>query len=267
MTDIAHSGPSESLQVLAKSVLLSSTLPELDHPSPGNYSYGIVFQGPVFECQESNYTAFVDFFNDNDTRAAAEYVFGKSDAHGRQQLKVPWQTTISSYRPGLWNGRFQVEYAGALPTSSTLNATCPQSYYAHQADDPTGRFSLIQPRRRTECIAAMAEYEMNVTTINGVERIDYRTGGPQALIAYETMDEDIRRMQSWGQYVTILALVDSLIRNFQLNFTQNMQIYLGDPGTPKLQRLPNGTEIETCSLNWSSASVDSSSCEYIRPYV
>ncbi|KAF2125621.1 hypothetical protein P153DRAFT_359973 [Dothidotthia symphoricarpi CBS 119687] len=253
--------PSGPLRSLAKSVLLSSSIVQTERPSHGNFSYSMTFQGPMLHCEQKSGT--------NVTMISSNRLQRQISNPGEEALDITLDQDYPVYNLSSSPGTITLEYD---PNQPQLNLMpCPRAQDAADGsgsnDNHQGNFTLMRPLVVTECLAATAEYNVNITSINGVQQIRYSANDVQPLplplpeSAFESGSQDIGSLRSWREYATILALIDSLASHFHLTgvYLSELRFPQSALQIPTQYRLPNGTDVEVCSPNYTMSNIVSGS--------
>ncbi|KAL1792471.1 hypothetical protein ACET3X_008978 [Alternaria dauci] len=232
--------PHSDLLSVAKTVLASSRMAELGSPSGINTSYTLQFQGPVLQCQygiDSNATLL-------EPEDLAPWVYGTFDKQEYTKVELKYPTfRLSQWESGLYlvDSSHILDPISISPCPQTRNESYESSIDGHTsfarfqyANDST----LLSSYAFKFCTPAVANYNVNVSFINGIQRISYSTSDEQLLLAAKgNLEEfDYAPMNSIQEYVNLLALVDSLTTNLDLEgqIIKDIWFDLADLESPKL---------------------------------
>lgn len=241
-------------------MLVNPRRPQIQQLTEVNASYTMIFPGPIVQCQEVNITNITSL-NRSDLSEYVQY-FSDPTEQGvdleRGQMRWTLNKTVELSRLYSPNGAIFLNHTdrtdGYLTVSPLprlhINETGVKYNYT-LADT----IYLIWNIRQQECFLATAEYTVEVTNDNGLQRIQYTTGTTQSLPHLSEVDWRQNPVEtfptplrSWEEYYNILALFDSMTMSFSMRGADLSGLTLSRAGlnTTGSYRSSNGTVLETC---------------------
>lgn len=256
-------------------MLVSPRIPQIQQLTEVNASYTMIFPGPMVQCQESNITN-VTSVNRSDL---SEYVEHFSDP---SEQGVDLETGQMRWT---LNETFELSRLYSPKGAIFLNHTDRSDGYLTVSPRPqmhtneTGvkynytladNITLIWTVRQQECFLATAEYTVEVTNDNGLQRVRYTTGTTQSLPHLSMVDWRQNPVEtfptplrSWEEYYNIMALFDSMTMSFAMSGADLSGLTFSRAGwnTTGSYRFSNGTDTETCVAEELSDNNPYASCE------
>lgn len=251
------------MHILAKSILVNRVLPQVQHLQTSNASYTMNFLGPTMQCREFNSINITSLgeadFSSQETQNPGAVIEEPELQNGqfRKILKTPFNAL------SLWsqNGSIILESMYRFPGGRMSSFShCPNSHMSEtEPEFQYGKIengTLLRPVNRTECIAAVTDYNVDIKIINGEQHIEYTTGEVRPLIPVGTVDwpntplnATFGSLKSWKEYINVLALIDSMTMNFDLTGRSIDELWFDRQAFNRVgsARLENATVNNTCN--------------------
>jgi len=219
-----------------------------EKPGGENPSYRLQFWGPVVQCHDSSFTNVTELRNISTEVNISEEGTGKFD-NGVRNFNLSsniWSSENRTDGPYLvWKQCLEKAYyySPCLPDDLEWAAD-------YDATPIPVSINLLQPMQRTECFRAAARYDVQISFVNGIQTFEYSTTAAQPFphAIQNSNSSNLGPLRSWGEYVNINALLDSLGALLEYHGDELYFFGFSFKPSPRTIELFNGSTVEACGV-------------------